>query len=90
MVQRVIATRLMFHVFTTSIKGEQIMFGGGIGMQELMVILVIALLIFGPKKLPDIGRGLGRAIRDFRKSVSGLDDIDEIPGENHAERKDKK
>jgi len=66
------------------------MFGGGIGMQELMVILVIALLIFGPKKLTDIGRGLGRAIRDFRKSVSGLDDIDEIPGENHAERKDKK
>ena len=48
----------------------------GLGIQELLVILVIALVIFGPSKLPQIGSGLGKAIRDFKKGVSG-DDGDE-------------
>jgi sec-independent protein translocase protein TatA len=43
----------------------------GFGIQELLVILVIALVVFGPSKLPQIGSGLGKAIRDFRKSMSG-------------------
>ncbi len=38
----------------------------GIGLPEMMLILVIALLIFGPKKLPEIGRSLGKAIRGFQ------------------------
>jgi sec-independent protein translocase protein TatA len=45
----------------------------GLGMQELAIILAIALLIFGPTKLPQIGSGLGKAIRDFRKGVSSAD-----------------
>jgi sec-independent protein translocase protein TatA len=45
-------------------------------MQELVIILVIALLIFGPTKLPQIGSGLGKAIRDFRKGVSSNDSED--------------
>ena len=45
----------------------------GLGLQELGIILVIALVIFGPAKLPQIGSGLGKAIRDFKKGVS--DDI---------------
>ncbi|HTN72066.1 MAG TPA: twin-arginine translocase TatA/TatE family subunit [Methylomirabilota bacterium] len=48
----------------------------GLGIQELLVILVIALVIFGPSKLPQIGSGLGKAIRDFKKGISG-DDADE-------------
>ncbi|HYY25344.1 MAG TPA: twin-arginine translocase TatA/TatE family subunit [Candidatus Udaeobacter sp.] len=48
----------------------------GLGIQELLVILVIALVIFGPSKLPQIGSGLGKAIRDFKKGVSG-DEPDE-------------
>ena len=48
----------------------------GLGMQELVIILVIALLIFGPTKLPQIGSGLGKAIRDFRKGVSSDDPED--------------
>jgi TatA/E family protein of Tat protein translocase len=43
----------------------------GFGLQELLVILVIALVIFGPSKLPQIGSGLGKAIRDFKKGISG-------------------
>lgn len=42
---------------------------GGIGMQELLVILVIALVIFGGKKLPEIGSNLGKAIRGFKESA---------------------
>lgn len=48
----------------------------GLGLQELLVILVIALVIFGPTKLPQIGSGLGKAIRDFKKGVSGEDGED--------------
>jgi sec-independent protein translocase protein TatA len=43
----------------------------GIGVQELVLILVIALIVFGPAKLPQIGSGLGKAIRDFKKGLSG-------------------
>ena len=48
----------------------------GLGVPELMVILVIALVIFGPSKLPQIGSGLGKAIRDFKKGVTGVEDDD--------------
>jgi sec-independent protein translocase protein TatA len=46
----------------------------GLGVPELMVILVIALVIFGPSKLPQIGSGLGKAIRDFKKGVTDNED----------------
>jgi sec-independent protein translocase protein TatA len=52
----------------------------GLGLQELVIILVIALLIFGPTKLPQIGSGLGKAIRDFRKDVSN-DDLEDATKE---------
>lgn len=41
----------------------------GLGFQELLIILLIALIIFGPARLPQIGSGLGKAIRDFRKGL---------------------
>jgi TatA/E family protein of Tat protein translocase len=44
----------------------------GIGMPELLVILVVALLVLGPKRLPDIARSLGRGIAEFRKATSDL------------------
>lgn len=53
------------------------MFGLGIG--ELLVILVIVLIIFGAGKLPEIGEGLGRGIRSFRKAVKTPDEIDITP-----------
>lgn len=50
----------------------------GLGLQELLVILVIALVIFGPSKLPQIGSGLGKAIRDFKKGVSSDEGEEEV------------
>jgi sec-independent protein translocase protein TatA len=46
------------------------MFGGKIGLPELLIILAVALLIFGPKKLGDLGKGLGEGIRNFKSSMN--------------------
>jgi len=51
----------------------------GIGFTELIVILIILLLIFGASRLPEIGSGLGKAIRNFRDATSGKDAIDVTP-----------
>lgn len=45
----------------------------GLGVPELLVILVVGLLIFGPGKLPELGSQLGRSIRDFRKGFEGAE-----------------
>ncbi|HEU5335202.1 MAG TPA: twin-arginine translocase TatA/TatE family subunit [Terriglobales bacterium] len=45
------------------------MFGGKIGLPELLLLVAIALLIFGPSKLADLGKGLGEGIRNFKSSV---------------------
>ena len=51
---------------------------GNIGFPEILVVLIIALIIFGPKRLPELGRSIGKGIREFRSSISGNDD-DEKP-----------
>jgi sec-independent protein translocase protein TatA len=45
------------------------MFGGKLGVPELLVLLVIALLIFGPSKLSELGKGLGEGIKNFKSAV---------------------
>lgn len=52
----------------------------GMGTSELILILVIVLIIFGVGKLPDIGSGMGKAIRNFKKASSEPDEIDVTPG----------
>jgi sec-independent protein translocase protein TatA len=51
---------------------------------ELIIILVVVLIVFGPKRLPDLGRSLGRGMREFKDSVTGKDK-DELP-EGSAEK----
>jgi sec-independent protein translocase protein TatA len=57
-------------------EGE-VMFG--IGVPELLVILGIVVLIFGARRLPEIGSGLGKAIKNFKTGVTGKDEIDVTP-----------
>jgi sec-independent protein translocase protein TatA len=51
-----------------------------IGPLEIIIVLVIVLLIFGPKRLPDLGRSLGRGMREFKDSVTGKDKDEEPAG----------
>ena len=53
----------------------------GIGMPEMLLILAIALIVIGPKKLPDLAKSLGRALREFKKATSELKDSLEIDNE---------
>lgn len=60
---------------------------GFIGMPELLLLGLVVLLIFGPKRLPEMGRSMGRGLREFKSSVSGdhKDDVDRfaVPHEEH-------
>jgi sec-independent protein translocase protein TatA len=50
-----------------------------IGISGLLIILIVGLLIFGPKRLPEIGRSLGRGMREFKDSVTGHEEKVELP-----------
>jgi len=47
---------------------------GWIGFPELLILLLVVLLVFGPKRLPEMGKQLGRGMREFKDSISGKDD----------------
>jgi sec-independent protein translocase protein TatA len=53
----------------------------GVSVWEILILLLVALLIFGPKRLPEMGRSLGRGLREFKDSISGKDEVDEVPAE---------
>ena len=62
------------------------MFEGLFQPLHLIVIFLIALLVFGPKKLPDLGKGLGEAIRGFKKALDG-DELNDKQSQNETEKK---
>lgn len=66
---------------------------GGIGLPELIIVLVIVLIIFGANKLPEIGSGMGRAIKNFKKATVEPEEIDVTAKESkdsEESEKDKK
>jgi sec-independent protein translocase protein TatA len=56
----------------------------GIGVTEYLLIAVVLLILFGPKKLPELGRALGKMIREFKNGTQGILDADD-----HSDTKDK-
>jgi len=61
---------------------------GWIGLPELLLLLLVVLLLFGPKRLPEMGRSLGKGMREFKESVTGNDRPDEpaaLPTSTHTD-----
>jgi sec-independent protein translocase protein TatA len=56
-----------------------------IGPLELAIVLIIALVIFGPKRLPDLGKSLGSGMREFKDSLTGKDDDEDEDDEDQAQ-----
>ncbi len=59
----------------------------GLGTQELMIILIIVVILFGASRLPQIGKGIGEAIKNFKKATSDKDEIDVTPKKDEKEEK---
>ena len=62
----------------------------GLGMQELIIILIVVLVLFGGSRLPEIGKGIGQAIRNFKKATSEPEEIDITPKKTVEEKKEEK
>ena len=62
----------------------------GFGSQEIMIILIIAVVIFGAGKLPQIGEGMGKAIRNFKKSAKDAEDALDITPEDESKKIEEK
>ncbi|MGE0787024.1 MAG: twin-arginine translocase TatA/TatE family subunit [Sandaracinaceae bacterium] len=60
---------------------------GAIGWQELLIVLLIVLVIFGAGRLPQIGEGIGKAIRNLKRSLKSDDDIEVTSSEKRVEKK---
>ncbi len=56
----------------------------GIGTTELLILLVIVIVIFGARRRPELGSGLGKAIKNFKAGVSGKDEIDVTPNQDEV------
>jgi sec-independent protein translocase protein TatA len=65
-------------------KEERLM--GGLGFPEIVVILVIALVIFGPNRLPALGESLGKAIRGFKEGLKDDQPVDKLHDQSHVKK----
>ncbi len=59
----------------------------GLGLPELLILLVIVVLLFGAGKLPQIGAGLGEGIRNFKKSMKDKNEVDVTPAKSEDQKK---
>ncbi|MDH4230994.1 MAG: twin-arginine translocase TatA/TatE family subunit [Nitrospirota bacterium] len=60
----------------------------GLGLQELIIVLVIVMILFGAKRLPELASGMGKAVKNFKKATTEPDEIDVSPKKRSAEDKD--
>jgi sec-independent protein translocase protein TatA len=63
---------------------------GGLGLQEILVILLIVLLLFGAKRIPDVAQGLGKGLREFKKAARDIQKDIQETGDDEKENKEEK
>jgi sec-independent protein translocase protein TatA len=63
---------------------------GGLGLPEILILSVVVVLMFGTRRLPELGSGLGKAISNFKKGYRESEAIDITPGDDSDDAKDKK
>jgi sec-independent protein translocase protein TatA len=56
----------------------------GIGIWEILILLLVLLLVFGPKRLPEMGRSLGKGMREFKDSIAGKDEPEHTEHSGHS------
>lgn len=66
---------------------NQLLLIGNLGMGELIIILIIILLLFGAKKIPDLMKGLGRGVRSFKEGMNEVKNDIEAPADEKEEKK---
>lgn len=69
---------------------ENILFIGGVGFQEILLIALVVLLFFGGKKIPELMKGLGKGVRSFKDGMNGKDDDDDTPSKTDKDKNDAK
>jgi sec-independent protein translocase protein TatA len=60
----------------------------GLGMQELIVVLIIVVVLFGATRLPEIGKGIGQAIKNFKQGISEPSEIDVTPSKEKSTKEE--
>lgn len=68
---------------------DRLLFLGGIGFQEILVIALIILLLFGGKKIPELMKGLGKGVKSFKDGMSGADEANAKKEEEKKDESDK-
>ncbi|MDE6861193.1 MAG: twin-arginine translocase TatA/TatE family subunit [Alistipes sp.] len=63
-----------------------LLFLGGVGFQEVLLIVLVILLLFGGKKIPELMKGLGRGVRSFKEGMNGVDDEPKADGNSDKEQ----
>lgn len=60
----------------------------GLGMQELIIVMIIVIVLFGATRLPELGKGIGQAIKNFRKGMSEPEEIDVTPKKEKSKKEE--
>lgn len=67
---------------------ENILFIGGVGFQEILLIALVVMLFFGGKKIPELMKGLGKGVRSFKDGMNGKDDDNDTIGKTDKDKDD--
>lgn len=81
------AKTINLHFYIDIMTMNQLLFIGGVGMQEVLLIALVILLLFGGKKIPELMNGLGKGVKSFKEGMNGTDNRQDGDSGNSADNK---